>query len=168
MRLPSRNGSAASSPVKTAPKLLTIKWRAPASTSGAASSQTSAGLPAYIICTQPRRISAMTVAERIANERGEKLQPVARLGGQPVQLTTNPGDEWAAQQVINAFPNEEAPRFLIRDRDGIYGDYFTKRVESMGIEEVPTAPRSPWQNPYCERVTRLDTSGMPRSRDRTE
>jgi putative transposase len=67
-------------------------------------------------------------------------------------VTTNPGAEWTAQQVINAFPNEEAPRFLIRDRDGIYGDYFTKRVESMGIEEVPTAPRSPWQNPYCERV----------------
>ena len=53
-------------------------------------------------------------------------------------VTTNPGAEWTAQQVINAFPNEEAPRFLIRDRDGIYGDYFTKRVESMGIEEVPT------------------------------
>ena len=45
-----------------------------------------------------------------------------------------------------------APRFLIRDRDDIYGAYFTKRVEGLGIEEVPTAPRSPWQNPYCERV----------------
>ena len=67
-------------------------------------------------------------------------------------VTTNPYAEWTAQQIINAFPYEEAPRFLIRDRDGIYGDYFTKRVESMGIEEVPTAPRSPWQNPYCERV----------------
>ena len=53
---------------------------------------------------------------------------------------------------VAAFPYEEAPRFLIRDRDGIYGDAFSKRVESMGIEEVPTAPRSPWQNPYCERV----------------
>ena len=46
----------------------------------------------------------------------------------------------------------KALRFLIRDRDDIYGDYFTKRVEGLGIEEVPTAPRSPWQNPYCERV----------------
>jgi len=53
---------------------------------------------------------------------------------------------------VTAFPYEEAPRFLIRDRDGIYGDAFSKRVERMGIEEVPTAPRSPWQNPYCERV----------------
>ena len=67
-------------------------------------------------------------------------------------ITTNPYAEWTAQQIINAFPYEEAPRFLIRDRDGIYGDYFTKRVESMDIEEVPIAARSPWQNPYCERV----------------
>jgi len=67
-------------------------------------------------------------------------------------VTTNPYAEWAAQQIINAFPYEEAPRFLIRDRDDIYNFYFTGRVEGMGIEEVPTAPRSPWQNPYCERV----------------
>jgi transposase InsO family protein len=67
-------------------------------------------------------------------------------------VTTNPYAEGTAQQIINAFPYEEAPRFLIRDRDDIYGDYFSKRVESMGIEEVPIAPRSPWQNPYCERV----------------
>ena len=50
------------------------------------------------------------------------------------------------------FPYEEAPCFLIRDRDGIYGDYFVNRIEGPGIEEVPTAPRSPWRNPYCERV----------------
>jgi putative transposase len=67
-------------------------------------------------------------------------------------VTTNPYAEWTAQQIINAFPYEEAPRFLIRDRDDIYGDYFTERIESMGIEEVPIAPHSPWQNPYCERV----------------
>jgi transposase InsO family protein len=67
-------------------------------------------------------------------------------------VTTNPYAEWTAQQIINAFPYEEAPRFLIRDRDGIYGDYFTKRIESMGIEEVPIAPHAPWQNPYCERI----------------
>jgi len=67
-------------------------------------------------------------------------------------VTTNPHAQWTAQQIINAFPYEEAPRFLIRDRDGIYGDCFKDRMKSMGIEEVPTAPRSPWQNPYCERV----------------
>ena len=67
-------------------------------------------------------------------------------------VTTHPCAEWAAQQIINAFPYEAAPRFLIRDRDGIYGEYFQNRVKSLGIEEVPIAPRSPWQNPYCERV----------------
>ena len=65
--------------------------------------------------------------------------------------TTNPSAEWTAQQIFNAFPYEEAPRFLIRDRDDIYGDYFQNRVKSMGIEEVPIAPRSPCQNPCCER-----------------
>ena len=67
-------------------------------------------------------------------------------------VTTNPYAQWATQQIINAFPYEEAPRFLLRDRDGIYGDYFKKRIQDMGIEEVLIAPRSPWQNPYCERV----------------
>ena len=67
-------------------------------------------------------------------------------------MTSHPYAEWAAQQIIDAFPYEEAPRFLLRDRDGIYGDYFQKRVKDMGIEEVLIAPRSPWQNPYCERV----------------
>jgi putative transposase len=67
-------------------------------------------------------------------------------------VTTNPYAQWAAQQIINAFPYEEAPRFLLRDRDGIYGDHFKDRMKSMGIEEVPTAPRSPWQNPYAERI----------------
>ncbi len=69
-----------------------------------------------------------------------------------LNVTANPYAQWTAQQIINAFPYEEAPRFLIRDRDSIYGDYFTERVESVGIEEVPIAPRAPWQNPYCERV----------------
>ncbi len=67
-------------------------------------------------------------------------------------VTTNPYAQWTAQQIINAFPYEEAPRFLLRDRDGIYGDYFKDRIRSMGIEEVPIAPRSPWQNPYAERI----------------
>ena len=67
-------------------------------------------------------------------------------------VTTHPSAEWTARQIVNAFPYEAAPRFLIRDRDGIYGEYFQNRVKSPGMEEVPIAPRSPWQNPYCERV----------------
>jgi transposase InsO family protein len=66
--------------------------------------------------------------------------------------TDHPYAQWAAQQIINAFPYEESPRFLLRDRDGIYGEYFKTRVKGMGIEEVPITPQEPWQNPYCERV----------------
>ena len=67
-------------------------------------------------------------------------------------VTADPSAEWTAQQIIEAFPYEEAPRTMIRDRDSKYGDYFTKRVEGMGIAEVPIAPHAPWQNPYCERM----------------
>jgi len=67
-------------------------------------------------------------------------------------VTEHPYAEWAAQQVVDAFPFDEIPRFLLRDRDDIYNDYFTTRVKHMGIEEVPTSPQSPWQNPYCERL----------------
>ena len=54
--------------------------------------------------------------------------------------------------MVEAFPEESAPRYLIRDRDRIYGAEFRQRVKGMGIEEVITAARSPWQNPYAERV----------------
>ena len=67
-------------------------------------------------------------------------------------VTNSPSAEWTAQQVVNAFPYDSAPRFLLRDRDSIYGSEFRKRVKEMGIEEVITARKSPWQNPYAERV----------------
>ena len=67
-------------------------------------------------------------------------------------VTGNPSAAWAARQLTEAFPWDEAPRYLLRDRDGIYGEEFTRRVKAMGIEEVLTAPRSPWQNPYAERL----------------
>ncbi len=67
-------------------------------------------------------------------------------------VTAHPTAAWTAQQIIEAFPDDSAPRFLIRDRDGIYGDVFQERVRNMGIEEVVCAARSPWQNPYCERL----------------
>ena len=67
-------------------------------------------------------------------------------------VTAHPTAEWTAQQIVEAFPDEEAPRFVIRDRDGIYGQIFQTRVASMGIDEVVTAPRSPWQNPFVERL----------------
>ncbi|MGZ6576591.1 MAG: integrase core domain-containing protein [Solirubrobacteraceae bacterium] len=67
-------------------------------------------------------------------------------------LTEHPTAQWTAQQISEAFPWEAGPRFLIRDRDRVYGPLFRTRVERMGIEEVLTAPRSPWQNPFAERV----------------
>jgi len=67
-------------------------------------------------------------------------------------VTEHPSAAWTAQQIIEAFPEDTAPRHMIRDRDGIYGQEFRRRVEGMGIEEVVTAPQSPWQNPYAERL----------------
>jgi transposase InsO family protein len=67
-------------------------------------------------------------------------------------VTTNPSAAWTGQQIVEAFPWDMAPRYLVRDRDGIYGNDFIRRVEGMGIEEVPISARSPWQNPYVERV----------------
>jgi putative transposase len=67
-------------------------------------------------------------------------------------VTTHPTALWTAQQIIEAFPEETAPRFLLRDRDQIYGEHFRGRVVGMGIQEVVTAAQSPWQNPYAERL----------------
>jgi hypothetical protein len=67
-------------------------------------------------------------------------------------VTEHPTAPWTAEQIIQAFPDETEPRYLLRDRDGIYGEDFRERVKAMGIEEVITAPRSPWQNPFAERL----------------
>jgi putative transposase len=58
----------------------------------------------------------------------------------------------AAQQIIEAFPEETAPQYLLRDRDQIYGEEFRQRIAGMKIEEVITAARSPWPNPFVERL----------------
>ena len=67
-------------------------------------------------------------------------------------VTSHPTARWTAQQIVEAFPYETAPRYLLRDRDGIYSPYFANRVRGMGIEEVLIAPRSPWQSLYVERM----------------
>jgi transposase InsO family protein len=67
-------------------------------------------------------------------------------------VTAHPTAEWTGQQLREAFPFEEVPRYLLRDRDGIFGADFTKEVRDLGIEEVLSAPRSPWQRAYIERV----------------
>jgi len=68
--------------------------------------------------------------------------------------------------VTEAFPWDEAREHLIRDRDGAFGPAYTRRIRAMGIRDHPTAPRSPWQNGHTERLIRMDSSRMPRSRNR--
>ena len=69
-----------------------------------------------------------------------------------INVTDGPSARWTGQQIVNAFPYDSAPKVMIRDRDNIYGADFVRKVRAMHIEQVITAPRSPWQNPYCERV----------------
>jgi transposase InsO family protein len=69
-----------------------------------------------------------------------------------VSVTSDPTAEWIAGQVTDAFPWDEAPRHLIRDRDGTFGPAYIRRVRAMGIRDHPTAPRSPWQNGHVERL----------------
>ena len=67
-------------------------------------------------------------------------------------VTDHPTAEWTAQQMREAFPWDTAPRYLLRDRDRIFGEDFVDQVKSMGIKQVLSVPRSPWQRAYIERV----------------
>jgi transposase InsO family protein len=69
-----------------------------------------------------------------------------------LSVTDHPTAEWIARQVTEAFPWDEAPEYLIRDRDASYGHAVTRRLAAMGIRDRPTAPRSPWQNGHVERL----------------
>ncbi len=67
-------------------------------------------------------------------------------------VTDSPTAQWAGRQLIQAFPWDTAPRYLLRDRDAIYGPEFRRSAGNLGIDDVRTSPRSPWQNPYVERL----------------
>ena len=67
-------------------------------------------------------------------------------------VTRNPSAEWLAQQMAEAFPWNTAPTYLVRDNDRAYGHAFQRRIRAMGIRDRPISPRSPWQNPYAERL----------------
>src|SRR5213592_51820 len=67
-------------------------------------------------------------------------------------VTEYPTAAWTAQQIVNAFPDDSAPSYLLHDRDSVYGHSFRQRVKGMGIGEVLTAAHSPWQNPFSERL----------------
>jgi transposase InsO family protein len=70
----------------------------------------------------------------------------------PINVTAHPTAEWIARQVTEAFPWDRAPNYLIRDRDGAYGEAFKRRLQAMGIRDRPIAARSPWQNAIAERL----------------
>ena len=67
-------------------------------------------------------------------------------------VTAHPTSEWIARQIVEAFPWDEAPEYLVRDRDAVYGEIVKRRLRGLGIRDRPTAPRSPWQNAYVERL----------------
>ena len=69
-----------------------------------------------------------------------------------INVTAYPTAEWIARQITEAFPWDDAPRYLIRDRDRIYSTIVTRRLRAMGIRDKPTAPASPWQNGFAERL----------------
>src|SRR5207244_142770 len=67
-------------------------------------------------------------------------------------VTAHPTAAWTAQQIVDVFPDDSAPSYLLRDRDSVYAHVFRQRVKGMGVGEVLTAPHSPWQNPFAERL----------------
>jgi transposase InsO family protein len=69
-----------------------------------------------------------------------------------ISVTAHPTAEWVARQITEAFPWNEAPRYMIRDRDRIYGAVVTRRLRAMGIRDKPITPASPWQNGFAERL----------------
>jgi transposase InsO family protein len=69
-----------------------------------------------------------------------------------INVTTNPNAEWVARQITEAFPWNEAPGYIIRDRDRLYGAIVTRRLRAMGIRDKPIAPASPWQDGFVERL----------------
>ena len=80
---------------------------------------------------------------------------IVRLGRRDlvwINVTAYPTADWVARQLTEALPWNEAPRYMIRDRDRIYGAVVTRRLRAMGIRDKPTAPASPWQNGFAERL----------------
>jgi transposase InsO family protein len=100
-----------------------------------------AAVDMFVVVTAAFKILYALVV--LGHERGKVIH---------FDVTPNPSQAWLARQITEAFPWDTAPRFLLRDRDASYGATFRDRVEAMAIEEVVTAPRSPWQNAYIERI----------------
>jgi hypothetical protein len=74
-------------------------------------------------------------------------------------VTAHPTAAWTAQQIVDTFPDDTAPAYLLRDRDQVYGQHFRHRVKGMGIDEVLTAPQSPWQKAQASHCTSFGMCG---------
>ena len=85
-----------------------------------------------------------------------------------LHVSDRPTAVWTARQILEAFPNETAPRYLLRDRDAIYGELFTRCLANMGIRDVIIAPGAPWQNAFRRTGHRLHPPRVPRSRHHSE
>ena len=102
---------------------------------------------------QTAAIDFLTVAT--ANFRILYVFVVLSLGRRKIlhiNVTAHPTAQWTAQQIIEAFPWDDVPTYLQRDRDAIFGNAFQRQIQAMGIKELISAPRSPWQKGYVERV----------------
>ncbi len=98
-------------------------------------------------------VAQSSVAKYMVKRRGPPV--IMRLDRRDlvwINVTTNPTAEWVARQITEAFPWDGAPRYMIRDRDRIYGTAVTRRLRAMGIRDKPTAPASPWENGFAERL----------------
>src|SRR5213592_2608281 len=107
-------------------------------------------------CVTARRIAAMDpfIVPTIGFDLlyGLVIVRLARRDLVWINVTTHPTADWIARQITEAFPWSEAPRYLIRDRDGVYGAAATRRLRAMGIRDKRIAPGSPWQNGFAERL----------------
>jgi transposase InsO family protein len=87
----------------------------------------------------------------VSASRSRAVRRTAKLAEQPPE-TAHPSTEWMARQLTEACGWESTPKYIVRDRDSVYGEIFTRRLRAMGIRDRPTAPRSPWQNGHTERL----------------
>jgi putative transposase len=100
-----------------------------------------AAIDMFVVASASFRLLYVTII--LAHDR----RKIARF-----DVTPHPAAGWLSRQVTEAFPWDTPPRYLLRDRDASYGQHFRKQVDAMGITEIVTAPHSPWQNAYVERV----------------
>ena len=107
-------------------------------------------VPRHPVCTE--NLSSASISARRALLYAFVIVRLDRRDLVWINVTANPTAEWVARQITEAFPWDEAPRYLIRDRDRIYGGVVTRRLRALGIRDKPTAPASPWQNGFAERL----------------